>query len=333
MAALFSDVRRKTRGGVVLFWLASRAGSLPSRSRLRGATPGCSAAPACRATASPAQAARPGIGAGAIVAGAGVALRLTGYPPLPGWTGAVLARWEAWVLNAAAEALLQTAPGDPAVAAVAAQSVVSHRHAGAHLRDVHAMLALIEHGTMLGARVTRFTRLAPAERAAFLDSLEARGGLLAQASSASRDLCLLGYYGQPSTWSALGYEGPRVPLSSDPRGPGRTGVARLRVAGRPGRGQPARGAEPLGMTYDGTTTHSPTPTFPQHRPVAAPSRSSHIRSVRTASLASPTVPPRSPTSAAHRRRWPLEWAAHESAPKSIRKAQPEPRIRAIRARP
>src|SRR5262249_45861506 len=69
--------------------------------------------------------------------------------------------------------------------------------------------------------VTRFTRLAPGEREAFLTSLEARGGLLSQAYRGLRDLCMCGLYQQPSTWAAIGYDGPRQPLGYDPRGPDR----------------------------------------------------------------------------------------------------------------
>ncbi len=223
MAGLLQDLREgRIRGGTVLFWLTCRRGPLPSdpafatrlpaalQRRLAGGQP---LLPRRRVL---------GIAAGTLIAGAGIGLRLTGYPPWTGWSGAVLTRWEAWVVTAAAEALLQS-PGDPATAAVAER--VDRFLTGMPspvLQQVHAMLALVEHGTPLGGRLPRFTRLGPAERVAFLDGLEARGGLLAQAALGLRDLCLLGYYGQPSSWSALGYEGPRVPLSYDPRGPGRT---------------------------------------------------------------------------------------------------------------
>jgi D-cysteine desulfhydrase len=88
------------------------------------------------------------------------------------------------------------------------------------LREVGAMLLLIEHGTSpLGGRLRRFTSLDPASRGAYLAGLEARGGLLAQAYRGLRDLVMVAYYQQPSAWKAIGYEGPRVPLDYDPRGP------------------------------------------------------------------------------------------------------------------
>jgi D-cysteine desulfhydrase len=83
------------------------------------------------------------------------------------------------------------------------------------------MLTLVEHGTALGRHASRFTRLEPAEREPYLAVLEARGGILSQAYRGLRDLCMLAFYQQPSTWQALGYEGPRMPLGYDPRGPER----------------------------------------------------------------------------------------------------------------
>src|SRR5262249_48233498 len=86
-------------------------------------------------------------------------------------------------------------------------------------REVHAMLALIEHGTTpLARRFSRFTRIPAPAREAYLSGLEARGGLAAQAYRGLRDVCMLALYQQPSAWAPLGYEGPRVPLSYDPGG-------------------------------------------------------------------------------------------------------------------
>jgi len=84
------------------------------------------------------------------------------------------------------------------------------------------MLALVEHGPLpLAGRRARFTLLSRADREAFLARLAARGGLRAQIYRGLRDLCMLGAYADPATWKAIGYEGPFVAASYDPRGPDR----------------------------------------------------------------------------------------------------------------
>lgn len=160
-----------------------------------------------------------GLGAAAAAAGAGV--RLSGYPEAPPGAS-VLAAWELAVVRAAAEALLPPAPDAGAYARVA--SAVDRYLVGmppSTLREVHAMLGVVEHATPLGGRLARFTSLAPAERARVLERLASHGGLLAQVYGGLRDLVVLAYYAQPATWGAIGYEGPRVPLDEDPRGPNR----------------------------------------------------------------------------------------------------------------
>jgi D-cysteine desulfhydrase len=156
----------------------------------------------------------------AAAAGVLFGVRVTGYPPLPFFQGSVLSAWEAHVVRAAASAMLPPGPAIDAVPERVDRYLVGMPPA--MLREVHAMLALIEHGTTpLAGRLHRFTNLSPADREVFLSGLDARGGLLAQAYRGLRDLCLLGYYQQPSTWDEMGYNGPRVPLSYDPRGPDR----------------------------------------------------------------------------------------------------------------
>ncbi|MFT3767084.1 MAG: pyridoxal-phosphate dependent enzyme [Minicystis sp.] len=159
----------------------------------------------------------------AAVAAAGIVVRTSGYAALPGFPGEVLSTWQAHVLRAAAEALLPPDTGPDPIAAIPAN--VDRYLTGMPpkvKREAKAMLALIEHGTTLfGGKLPRFSRISAADREAYLNRLEARGGLYSQASRALRDLVMLGYYQQPSTWPALGYEGPRVPLGYDPRGPAR----------------------------------------------------------------------------------------------------------------
>jgi len=149
-------------------------------------------------------------GAAGLAAAGLVGWRLSGYEPIPGWAGQVLSLREARVIAAAAEAILPPGSAGPSPVAVAAnvdRFVASFRPDA--LPEIHAMLALIEHGTTpLGLRAARFTRLSPGGREAFLLALAGRGGLLAQASRGLRDLCLLGFYQGAESWDALEYQGP-----------------------------------------------------------------------------------------------------------------------------
>lgn len=140
--------------------------------------------------------------------GAGLALRLTGYPDWPDWNGAHLAEWEAHVLRAAAEVI---APGvTPAVLDATPAAIDRYLVSlppGA-VREVHALLLAVEHGTGL----TRLSRQPPPARHATLERL---AGLNIEVWRGLRDLCLMGVYQQPATWHALDYGGPRV--TADPR--------------------------------------------------------------------------------------------------------------------
>jgi D-cysteine desulfhydrase len=177
----------------------------------------------------------------AAVAAVGLAVRVTGYAPLPGFPGEVLAAWEAHVIRAAAEALFDARSAEIEAIAGRVDRYLAGMPAGVQ-REAHAMLALIEHGTTpLARRVPRLTRLPAAAREAYLAGLEARGGLYSQAYRGLRDLCALGLYQQPSTWAAIGYEGPRVPLTYDPRGPDRWAWAAYDALVAP-RGALPRGA-------------------------------------------------------------------------------------------
>jgi D-cysteine desulfhydrase len=212
MAGLLRDAKRGSLGAV-LFWHTARRDGLPHDDDWRARLPPALA----RRLAAEDKGTRPSrrrvflLGAAAATA-ALVAYRVTGYPPLPGWNGLVLSAWEASVVRAAAEALLPPAPDGGTFEAVpAAVDRYLHGMPEGALREVHAMLALVEHGTTpLGGRLSRLTALPVAERRAYLEGLESWGGLLAQAYAGIRDLCFLAYYQQPSTWSALGYDGPRV---------------------------------------------------------------------------------------------------------------------------
>ncbi len=253
MAALAADARSgKRKIKRAIFWVTVRHGPLPCAPDWKRRLPAALArrldAPVQdrRGAAPPPE---PGlvtrrrvmVAVGAAIAG-GVALRVTGYPPLPGWKGEVLSAWEAQVLGAAAEALLPPAATPAQIAEVAAR--VDRLMVGwrpAMQREARGMLALIEHGTPLGRRLHRFTRLSLEERAAYLAGLEARGGLLAHAYRGLRDLCMLALYQQPSSWDAIGYEGPKMPLDYDPHGPARWAWAAYDAMVAP------QGALPRGM--------------------------------------------------------------------------------------
>jgi D-cysteine desulfhydrase len=144
------------------------------------------------------------------------AVRVSGYADVAGFPGEVLMAWEALVLRAAAEALI--------VGATAAELDEVPRRVDRYLagmpasmkREVHGMMILIEHGTTpIGHELHRFSQLAPSDRERYLAGLEARGGVTSEAYRGLRDLAMLGYYQQPSTFHDLGYDGPKVPADRD----------------------------------------------------------------------------------------------------------------------
>lgn len=219
MAALFADAARK-KVGHVLLWQTTARTPLPHDEDWRDRLP-----PALRKrlahTAGVAAGRRRtmvalGLGAAAAIAG----VRLTGYRAWPGVSGYVLSSTEADILHSVAEALLPEEARGPALDAIPGRVDRYLRGMPPSVqRDIHGMLSLLEHGTLaLGAHLHRMSALSPSERAAYLEGLSARGGLLAQAYRGVRDLVFLGYYQDPSTWGALGYEGPRVSLSYNPSG-------------------------------------------------------------------------------------------------------------------
>jgi len=156
-----------------------------------------------------------GLGVGAALAGT---VRVPGYGPYPDWDGQVLADWEAHVIHAAAEALLPPATDGKRYLEVPANVDRYLVHLpGSLQREVHAALVAVEHGTTpLSGRWSRMSALPVEERAAWLSELAAAGGLRRQLYRGIRDLCMVGFYQQPETWTALGYGGPSV---SGPRLP------------------------------------------------------------------------------------------------------------------
>jgi D-cysteine desulfhydrase len=222
MAALLADAKALPKARV-LFWNTVRRDDLPpAPDYLARLPPALAERLVAAASGKGRRVPRRRVLAAVVAAGAvGVAARVTGYAPLA-WEGRVLFAWEALVLVAAAEAFLSSLTSDERASLAARVDRYLLGMPPATLREVHGMFALIEHGTTpLGGRLRRFTNLPAAERVAFLDGLEARGGVLALASRSLRDLCMVGYYQQPSTWAEIGYAGPLVPLTYDPRGPER----------------------------------------------------------------------------------------------------------------
>jgi D-cysteine desulfhydrase len=193
------------RGERVLFWVTPhRAGPLPVDPDWRDRLP-----PALRRRLTAVDRPRRRFVLLGVAGLTAVALghRLTGYDALP--PGLVLASWEGNVLRAAAEALLPPAPApyDGVPAAIDRYVAALPRSLR---REIHMLLSALEHGTLLDLHVDRLTRLEPAAREHFLSTLAARGGLQRQMYRGVRDLCMLGYYQDPTTWPALGYPGPMV---------------------------------------------------------------------------------------------------------------------------
>lgn len=218
-AGLLADAAKGRAGRRVLFWNTVGRHPLPRDDAWRAKLPP-------RLLRHLDQATRPDRGrrrllwGGAAVLGAAAVARVTGYPDVPGWAGQVLSPREALVVAAAAEVLTGVPGVDGRVVAANVDRFLVPLPPAVQ-GEIHQLLALVEHGTGLGLRLARFTRLEPDARLAFLLSLAARGGLLAQAARGLRDLCLMGTYQLPASWAGTGYGGPWKP---DLLGPANAGV-------------------------------------------------------------------------------------------------------------
>jgi D-cysteine desulfhydrase len=207
-AALLADASSGRAPQRVLFWNTVRRSPLPHLPDWREKLPARLNTRIDRA-ASPVRVGRRVIlGGGLAALGAMAVARVTGYPALPDWTGTVLARWEAHVLAAATPVLAGVSSVDGlVVAANVDRFLVTMPRA--MQQEIHQLLGLVEHGTTpLGLRLSRFTNLPPDAREAFLLSLNARGGLMAQAFRGLRDLVLMGVYQDTAAWRGIGYAGP-----------------------------------------------------------------------------------------------------------------------------
>lgn len=170
----------------------------------------------------------------AVLAGTGLTFRVIGTEPLRAWTGVALSAREARTVMAAAQVLVPRAFDH---LALQVDAYIHYLPASAQ-REVHAMLAMVEHGAPLAAGSgRRFSDAEAEDRMLALTRLLARGGVAAQIVRGLRDLCLLAYYAEPSAWPALGYDGPWVRGQTTEQNDYR----RLRAE---------RGAEPLGARHD-----------------------------------------------------------------------------------
>lgn len=209
-AALLADAAAGRAPKRVLFWSTVRRSPLPYDPTWRARLPPLLSQAIDRSTTRPSR--RLVLVGGAAVASAATLARLTGYAPVS-WTGQVLSAWEAQVLASAAPVLSGVHSLDGLTVAAAIDRFLVPLPASMKL-EIHGLLALVEHGTGLGLQARRFTSLAPDAQEAFLLSLNARGGLLAQAFRGLRDLVLMGTYQQERSWTGIGYAGPFPPMTA-----------------------------------------------------------------------------------------------------------------------
>ncbi len=221
-AALMAEAQKLRRGASargraprrVLFWQTAHATSIPCDPNWHDYLPDRLKTFLARSTTPSRTRRRVVLGAAAALLVGGAVGRFTGYPELSGWRGTVLASWEAHVLVAATPVVSGVRGVAGEVVAANVDRFVASLPA-AKQAEVHQLLVLIEHGTTpLGSWWSRFTNLAPDARDAYLVSLRARGGLLAQAYRGLRDLVMLGVYQDSASWRGVGYGGPLVTTSA-----------------------------------------------------------------------------------------------------------------------
>lgn len=141
----------------------------------------------------------------------GFGYRLLGYDVPPDWQGTVLSAGEAGIIYAAAEALLPAAAQPHLAAVVTAVDRYLIAIPPPQRRLCISAFGLVEHATLLSGRCQRMSRLAVHARLTHIGTLMRRGGEIAQAAKALRDVVLLGWYQQAAAWPTVSYEGPRVP--------------------------------------------------------------------------------------------------------------------------
>ncbi len=137
--------------------------------------------------------------------------RTAGYPPRGAGAGH-LAAWEAAVLQAAAEVVAPDEPAlRPAIERVPAAVEAFTRAFPAHMkREISALLAAVEHGTLAAGHVARFSDLGRDDRTRYLEALADLPAGAHLLYRGLRDLCVLGLYQRDESWPAIGYGGPLV---------------------------------------------------------------------------------------------------------------------------
>ncbi len=175
----------------------------------------------------------------AAIAGGSTALGLRlGCYPDDEWEGHHLARWEAHVVAAVALALIPDEPGQWPDQAPTPLEVAAHvdRYLRGFprpmLREIRALMAFLEQGTLAGCKFRRITRLDPTDARQFLERLRDQGGLFSQAFQGIRALIYVGFYQDDRTWPAIGYPGPQferdapsTPVTPDDAGPYKKWIA------------------------------------------------------------------------------------------------------------
>lgn len=155
---------------------------------------------------------------GAGLAALGVASRFTGYTNPLDWRGEVLQGSHVTILLAAAAVVLASAPPLPKEATLAINVDRFLAQAPRQMqREAMAAIIGLEQGTITCGKFNRFSSLEPADRGAYLADLRDRGGVSTLMYSAIRDLCMVGYYQESATWSAIDYGGPLVDAQPRPR--------------------------------------------------------------------------------------------------------------------
>ena len=160
----------------------------------------------------------------------GLGVRMVGYRRFMRWKGSVLRGWEAEVVAAAAEVLLDergtgAAPVGPSPEKIARNVDRYLLWLPPHLvREIHGLMVLLEQGTLLHLRARRFTRLSPPARSEHLERLRSGGRGWRLLYLGIRDLCMIGCYQERGAWEAIGYHGPLIEPPADAQ-PGTYGWA------------------------------------------------------------------------------------------------------------
>lgn len=103
------------------------------------------------------------------------------------------------------------------------------------------LLLLVEHGTILDGKLTRFTSLERADREAYLRGwMRSDRAFFKQAFVAIRKISIASYYANDETWKHIKYDGPMKTRSG---APGPLGISSI-AGGNPSSAQP--GPERIG---------------------------------------------------------------------------------------